>query len=1068
MSESRDQSNFNETGPTSHSENRVVGYLREHKDRIVKTWEERTRTEIESAQGLPSQSLIDSIPKFLDDLIERLSSVPKKSNPAHGTLEATREHVNERLQVYDLSQLIHEYQILRQVIFDVLREKGPIEARDQDTILDAITLAVHHSTVEFMRARQAQEQDYETRLQQSQEGFRIVVEGIKDHAIIRFDKDGVIEDWNPGAENITGWRRNEVVGKKGSILFIPEELATGEDVKEMLIAKERGRAEDNRWHLKKDGSRFFASGFMNPLRDQDGTLTGYVKVFRDFTEKRHEDAELQEKSERAISSREEMYQLIMQAPVPMVLMSGPEHLFILANPPYEKMVGRNVTGKTVLEAFNQDEVGNFVPLLDGVYRTGEPYIGTELPIVIPNENGEKETWYMNFGYHPFRSASGEIKGIFAVVQDVTEQVVARQRVEKSEAHFKQLANALPLIVWTANPDGLVDWYNDWWYDYLGQPRGTTWDDPQLSPMHPDDVARTNVLWPEALSAGRPFFIEQRFRRGSDGEYRWHLVRGVPVRNEKGEIVKYVGGNTDIHDQKMLSEQLANALRDIEEREKNFRAIFDQAASGIARVEINGRWDMVNDRLCEIFEYPQDELTTKTFQEMTHPDDLDLELLRIEQMKAGEYESFSMEKRYRRKTGSYVWVNLTKSLVRDEKGNPNNFIVVIEDITTRKQLEEDLQNAKESADSANQLKTTFLANMSHEIRTPIGVIQGFADLLADQDLDREQQKWVSTIRRNTRQLTSLIGEILDLSKVEADKLEIEKVSVRLSILAEDLRTSMGFKAEEKGLAFSVDIDPNLPKFIVSDPTRLRQILVNLVGNAIKFTETGYVKVSFCSDDSNQKNLLVRVTDTGIGLSENQKRKIFDPFVQADNSMTRRFGGTGLGLSISRKLATALEGSLQLTKSELGSGSTFELKICCLGGHTPAQKGVGKQTDAESVDFSGRRVLLVEDSPDNRVLIKLMLMGTQAEVVCESNGKLGVDRATQEDFDIILMDIQMPEMDGYQAIEILRSQGYTKPIVALTAHALKEERERAMKLGFNEYVTKPILKGSLLKAIQNCFQ
>ncbi|MGZ5278512.1 MAG: PAS domain S-box protein, partial [Pseudobdellovibrionaceae bacterium] len=927
-------------------------------------------------------------------------------------------------------------------------------------------IGIQNASSECSRLRLAQDQGYKRRLQQSEERFRILVEGVKDHAIVRTDISGVIQDWNSGAENITGWKYSEVIGKQGSILFTPQDLASGEDKKEMITARETGKAEDNRWHIKKNGSRFFAIGAMNPLWDAAGNLTGYVKVFRDFTEKRHEHLKFEEESDQVALSREEMYQLIMQAPVAMVLFAGPDHRFILANPPYEKMVGRNVTGRTVLEAFNKEEVELFIPLLNRVYETGQPYIGTELPLSIPNESGKIESRYVNLGYHPFRDSNGRIKGIFAVVQDVTEQVLARKSVEESEARFRQLANALPLIVWTANSDGYVDWYNDWWYEYLNQPRGTEWDDPKKSPMHPDDVARTKVIWPQVLSTGSQYIIEQRFRRGSDGEYRWHLVRGVPIRDEAGKVVKYIGGNTDIHDQKILTEQLAQAVNEVKEREESFRAIFDRAASGIARVSLDGHWNMVNHRLTEIFKYSASELSTKTSQEMTHPDDIDLELKRIDEMKAGDYNSFSMEKRYRRKDGSYVWVNLTKSLVRDESGSPKGFVAVIEDISARKRLEEDLQNAKQSADSANQLKTAFLANMSHEIRTPIGVIQGFADLLADESLQTEQRKWVEIIRRNTRQLTSLIGEILDLSKVEADKLEIENISFRLSDLAEDLRSSMTFKAEEKGLAFFVDLDPNLPQFVVSDPTRLRQILINLTGNAIKFTETGFVKVQLGRSASKKNQLMVQVRDTGIGLSEDQKQKIFDPFVQADTSMTRRFGGTGLGLSISKKLAQALGGDLIISKSQPGFGSIFELTVCCLQDKMEKSNVSGKAASRETVDFTGRRILLIEDSQDNRVLIERMLLETHAEFFSEPNGKLGAERATREKFDVVLMDIQMPEMDGHQAIEFLRTTGYDKPVIALTAHALKEEKERAASLGFNGYVTKPILKKSLLRAIQNC--
>lgn len=901
--------------------------LAKNKERILKLWEERARLCVPAARTLASTPLRNSLPELIDELVNALDeSDPNYLNREEKKL--AREHGEERSQApaYDLAQLIEEYQILRQVIFEILDRKTQVSNKERNFILDAIIFGIRNAASEFLRLRDARENSFENRLQQSDERFRLVVEGVKDHAIIRTDPRGIIEDWNPGAENVTGWSRKEVLGKKGSIIFTPEDLAKGEDEKEMRIARETGKAEDNRWHIKKDGSRFFATGAMNPLKDAKGQLTGFVKVFRDFTEKREEHVQLLEASEQAISSREELYQLIMQAPVPMVLVSGPDHRFILANPPYENLFGRSVTGKTVLEVFSEEEVGYFVPLLDSVYETGKPYHGNEVPLTIIHEKGEVETKYLNFGYHPFRSKDGSIKGVFAVAHDVTEQVLSRQRVEESEARFRELANALPLIVWTADSKGHVDWYNDWWYQYLGQPRGTKWDDEHKLPMHPEDVARTNELWPKVISVGAPFVMEQRFRRGSDGEYRWHLVRGVPVFDENGKVARYVGGNTDIHEQKLLADEL--------------------------------------------------------------------------------------------------------------------------------------KEARSVAEIANQMKTSFLANMSHEIRTPIGVIQGFADLLSERDIGVEEKRWVETIRRNTRQLTSLIGEILDLSKVEADKLEVELVSFKLSELVDDLRSSLSLRAEDKGLALIMEIDSTAPEYVISDPTRLRQILINLIGNAIKFTEAGYVRTRFSHRD---KFLLITISDTGIGLSEDQQQKIFDPFVQADSTMTRRFGGTGLGLSISRKLAEALGGELKLITSQPDKGSTFEITVCCVEDRTSDRTQSVIEQPAKLANFAGRKILVVDDSADNRMLLERMLHDTGAIVATEPNGRLGLERAMNEDFEVVLMDIQMPEMDGYAAIRILREKGYRKPVLALTAHALKEERDRAMGMGFDAYITKPINKTTLHRTI-----
>lgn len=421
---------------------------------------------------------------------------------------------------------------------------------------------------------------------------------------------------------------------------------------------------------------------------------------------------------------------------------------------------------------------------------------------------------------------------------------------------------------------------------------------------------------------------------------------------------------------------------------------------------------------------------------------------------------------KRKDGSTFDVRMWARLARDTNG-VEVYPTTCVDITERKLVERSLKESKEAAERANLAKSQFLANMSHEIRTPIGVIQGFADLLGEQkDLAPEQREWIRTICRNTKLLTSVIGEVLDLSRVESGKLEVENVAFWLHDVIEDLTASLGPKAEDKGIALFISVADDVPTQIVSDPTRLRQILINLIGNAIKFTERGSVRVRVAKIDGDAMTVRLRVTvsDTGIGMTREQQERIFEPFVQADSSMTRRFGGTGLGLAIAKKLAVALHGDAQLLQSRPGEGSTFELVFTCgvAAGADAARVATGKMATPQD-KMPAKRLLLIEDSADNRVLIQRLLREIGVTITTADNGREGVEKALADSFDLILMDVQMPEMDGYEALAAMRSQGLKTPVIAITAHALTDERERAQAAGFNAFVTKPISKSLLLKAV-----
>lgn len=385
---------------------------------------------------------------------------------------------------------------------------------------------------------------------------------------------------------------------------------------------------------------------------------------------------------------------------------------------------------------------------------------------------------------------------------------------------------------------------------------------------------------------------------------------------------------------------------------------------------------------------------------------------------------------------------------------------------------DLRRLKDEAEAASRAKSQFLANMSHEIRTPLGAMLGFAELLNHSSLpDPERDNCLETIVRNGRLLARLIDDILDFSKIEAGRIEVERIPVSIDDLLSDLESMLTLKAQEKGIQLVFHrVGEKLPAFIESDPTRLRQILINVIGNAIKFTENGSVEITVeMRGDSSLQRLAFTIKDTGCGLSVDEAKRLFQPFTQADSSTTRRFGGTGLGLTIARQLARILGGDVTLLESELERGSCFLVEIAARPARVASTNPIAKVPASTLKDFfrtrilNGVRVLVVDDSRDIVSLMHRILTLAGADVLSASDG-IGALRILEEhEFDVILMDIQMPDMDGCETVMRLRSQGYRRPIIALTAHTVKDELDRCIAAGFSAHLSKLVDHEELIQTL-----
>lgn len=503
--------------------------------------------------------------------------------------------------------------------------------------------------------------------------------------------------------------------------------------------------------------------------------------------------------------------------------------------------------------------------------------------------------------------------------------------------------------------------------------------------------------------------------------------------------------------------------------QRYQSLFDNAIEGVFQMSPERRFVTANPAMARLLGY------SSSGELLRHnPDVLEtciaderLRRLVVEQLEArGTVKG--IEARYRTRSGDERWATISLHTVYDADGEPTHLEGTCIDATeshNRQKIEREREQErleKELARNSAEAKSQFLANMSHEIRTPLAAIIGYGETLLDPDLtEPEKRSSAETVVRSGRHLLDLVNDILDHSKIDANKLDVDIVSVNLPELLDEIRAFFAPRAREKGLDFSIVCEYPLPERIQTDPTRLRQIIINLCGNALKFTEKGSISLAVRCD-RDQQRLVARVVDTGIGMKPEQLQRLFDPFAQGSAAISRQYGGTGLGLSISRRLAELLGGSIRVD-STYGEGSEFELSI-----RTGALDGVHFLRDASELSQRRRaipmvvapalsgRILCAEDNEVNRRLVSLLVARTGAELVHASNGAEALELAIRERFDLILMDIQMPVMNGRDATAALREAGVNTPVIALTANVMSEDIADYRLAGCNEHLAKPIDK------------
>jgi PAS domain S-box-containing protein len=504
---------------------------------------------------------------------------------------------------------------------------------------------------------------------------------------------------------------------------------------------------------------------------------------------------------------------------------------------------------------------------------------------------------------------------------------------------------------------------------------------------------------------------------------------------------------------------------LKRQEEKYRHIIDNMQLGLVEMDLNYRVLYANPSYCQMMGYLPAELLGQPLHPLImSPAEIEMLRERLTDRRRGIAGSYELE--VTTKQGERKWLFVGAAPLYDQDGQPTGTIGINLDITHQKQLELNLREAKQQAEASARAKELFLANMSHEIRTPMNAILGMSQLLAKTTLAPRQSNYLHAIATSAQNLLVIINDILDISKLDAGKMTIERVGFNVARLCEQVEQTMLYKAEEKGLRFVTKVSPLIPNVLLGDPYRITQILLNLASNSVKFTEKGEVTVEceVAGYFNGQVIIAFSVCDTGVGIDAAYLESIFQEFSQEDTSITRKFGGTGLGLSISRSLARLMGGEIEI-ESEKGQGTSSHFCLFLPIGtvHDLPQRRSVAITNPQQLQ--GKRVLLVEDNEYNRMLAKSFLDSTHLEITEAENGEEAVALALAQEFDLILMDVQMPVLDGFEATRHLRQQGLTVPIIALTASAITGEKQRCLAAGMNDYLTKPFYEDELLQMVHD---
>jgi PAS domain S-box-containing protein len=664
-------------------------------------------------------------------------------------------------------------------------------------------------------------------------------------------------------------------------------------------------------------------------------------------------------------------------------------------------------------------------------------------------------------------------------------------LRRSEARFRDLVESLSDWIWETDLDGVYT------YCYCSAIKeGMIGHERMIGHKFYEipSLARKQQAYDffrSMLNNPRSFFDFENLYVLENGKKYYYSSSGVPIYDDNGKLVGFRGIARDITGKRKAEEDLQKS------RERYMLAV-KGSRDGIWDWDIEKNQAFFSVRLKEMLGYNERDLSDSfdSLISLIHPEEKSVFEKFLESYLHGETEEFSIEFRCRNKGGNYGWYQARGLALRDGDGRPYRMAGSLTDITARRDAEREIERTlleleqvidelhsandraeelRKSAEKANVAKSEFLANMSHEIRTPMNGVVGMVDLLLKTPLNEDQKRYAEVVKTSSEKLLAIINDILDFSKIEANRLELENVDFELLPIVTEVVDLFSLAASEKKIELKVEVANEIPKMLVGDPNRLRQVLLNLIGNAVKFTETGSVTIGVTCEDRQKKKAVIRfaVVDTGVGIPEEARKSLFSAFTQVDGSITRKFGGTGLGLAISRQLVELMGGHLDFS-SKVGVGSEFffsiPFKITQKKKEEITEEVVPQRSDlpedrplplpkndSTPSDKKVLKALLVEDNETNQIVASTMIENLGFMVEIAGNGVDAVNMMLEKHYDMVFMDCQMPELDGFAATRMIRNSGLENnrrvPIIAMTASALAGDREKCLDAGMNDYLAKP---------------
>jgi PAS domain S-box-containing protein len=883
--------------------------------------------------------------------------------------------------------------------------------------------------------------------------------------VVILEPDGTCRYVSPSHQRVLGVAPEELVGCRYLDQVHPYDRAGVQAAVMSLV--ERGESSVSLTYRcgAADGTwRAVEAHVSNALADP--AVRGIVVTGQDVTER--------VRAEEALRASEERYRGLFETVPVGVVTVDLEGTILFSNPAAQQILGRPAAQ---LHGGSLSDPA-FAPLR----ADGTPFPADERPFVRAVRSGAPvrdvvmgvsrpdgaSVWLLGTS-HPTRDAGGRVAQVTLTFMDIKARKEVEEALRASEEHFRLLADNATDIIARLSLEGVYRYVSPACQALLGYTPDELIGRSSRELVHPEDLPAVRAFHIALLQQCDAATTTAYRLRRKDGTYLWLETTSRAVRDaQTGAFVEFQSASRDI----TARQQAEAALRENEER---FRQMAEHAPTGLAFVAPDGRWLRVNPALCALLGYRADELLARTFQDFTHPEDRDTTL--YERLLAGDLATYQREKRYVRKDGTVVWGLLAVSLVRDAAGRPLYAISQIQDITDRVEAQDALRQANAELEQASRAKSEFLATMSHEIRTPLNGVIGLTSLLQSTALDARQREYVGGIQSSGEALLGLINDILDFSKIEAGHLTLERRPLDPRQLVRELVALFAVEAQARGLRLHEQVDPAVPPRLVGDPMRLRQVLLNLVGNALKFTERGAVGISVSLEEESADGALLRIAvhDTGIGIAPEVQSRLFAPFTQADVSMTRRYGGTGLGLAICKRLVEAMGGQIGV-ESTPGVGSTFWLtlhlpRLLATAERPLASPQIGPAAPvAGAADGPRGRVLVAEDNPINRLVVVGLLEVLGCAVHTAEDGRQAVEAVAQEDYDLVLMDLHMPELDGFAATAAIREQeraeggGRRLPIVALTADALTTDGDRSLAAGMDDHLAKPVTPALLAAVLE----